>query len=122
MSKVHQQIVPEDEEDHRMLDRLMGVLNIPAQGEWSQISCEDAQTELDVWLEALTGGGAEDNGDEQNRSHKENEEDWLMINIKEKDTFEEWVVTELESIYFPQQITSEKCTGALLRAWTVGKI
>ena len=26
MSEVHQQIVPDDEEDHRMLDRLMGVI------------------------------------------------------------------------------------------------
>merc|ERR1712074_115160 len=54
--------IPDEEEDHLMLETLMGVLQIPAQEGWSQVSIDDSELEMDAWLVALSGDGDDDTG------------------------------------------------------------
>ena len=67
--------VPDEDEDHIMLDRLMGVLQIPAQEGWSLVSLDDAESEMDAWLVALSGSGDEDTGGDQRGTEEDYEDD-----------------------------------------------
>ena len=95
--------VPDEEEDHIMLEKLMGVLQIPAQEGWSLVSIDDAESEMDAWLVALSGGGDEDaGGDQRGTEDDDGDDNWMEISTN-KNTFEEWLSSELESMNFPLQ-------------------
>ena len=94
--------IPDEEEDHLMLETLMGVLQIPAQEGWSQVSVEDSELEMDAWLVALSGGGDEDAGGDLGGTEDDGDINWMEM-PNNNNTFEEWLVSELESMNFPLQ-------------------
>ena len=83
-----------------MLETLMGVLQIPAQEGWSQVSIDDSELEMDAWFVALSGGGDEDTGGDQGGTKDDGDTNWMPDN---NNTFEELLVSELDSMNFPRQ-------------------
>ena len=90
--------IPDDKEDHLMLETLMGVLQIPAQEGWSQVSIDDSELEMDAWLVALSGGGDDDTGGDLGGTEDDGDTNWMP---SDNNTFEEWLVSELECMNFP---------------------
>ena len=103
---LHQHGGQEDDEAHGVIDDWMQYLGLTVQGEWTNIVSEEEHSELDKMIKKFQKREAWVERRCEKKDWLEEEENVMVL---EEVPYEEWMVNNLETFYFPQK-NQETCT------------